>query len=137
MENLKFKLKEGKKISLYGMAEVVTNANLSNEKAMHILKRCPGCINMFEVFPKDWATASKQAFKKQEAGVKPHLADVPATAPVVDVTEFPLEQIRLENLQAKTNAELKAMCRHLEIEEAKFKFLNKGDLVALLMDKTA
>ena len=49
-----FKLKEGKMISLHCFNEDYTNANLTDQKAIDVLKKYPSCIAEFESYPSNW-----------------------------------------------------------------------------------
>lgn len=54
MKNKKFEIKEGEVLSMHGMAESFTNANLTNRGALTVLKLNKGCIKFFTKFPEDW-----------------------------------------------------------------------------------
>lgn len=50
----KFKLKKGKLIMLHGIEMQISEANLTDEKALMLLKKFPSHINSFEVYPENW-----------------------------------------------------------------------------------
>lgn len=52
--NTEFSLKKGKVIMLHGFNEVVTKDNLTDAKALEILRKYPAHISSFEKFPENW-----------------------------------------------------------------------------------
>lgn len=50
----KFQLKKDKMIVLHGLSTGVTSGNLTDEKAIEILKKHPGHIKSFEKYPANW-----------------------------------------------------------------------------------
>lgn len=55
MKNRLFQIKDGEVLSMHGMAESYTNANLTNRAALTVLKLNRGCIKFFTKFPENWA----------------------------------------------------------------------------------
>jgi hypothetical protein len=50
----KFKLKKGKLIMLHGLDIEISESNLTDAKAISLLKKYPGHITTFESFPDNW-----------------------------------------------------------------------------------
>lgn len=50
----RFKLKKGKVIMVHGLTTALTSANMTDEKAIELLKKHKGHIKNFESFPPDW-----------------------------------------------------------------------------------
>lgn len=136
MENLKFKLIQGKRLALHGLGMVITNANLTNENALEVLRRAPGAIKFFETYPTNWRemTMAKTAAPKP-AAEKPTAA--PVAPPPFKVSEIDLEKTRRDNLQGKGKKQLREMCQSFEIPEDEYAGKSKGELIELLMAKTA
>ena len=61
----KFKLKKGKLIMLHGIDMQITEANLTDEKALMLLKKYPAHISSFEVFPENWQELTTDKPKKK------------------------------------------------------------------------
>ena len=154
MTEMRFRLKEGKKIMLHGMGDVLTNANLTNEKAIRILKRTPAAIKFFDFYPNDWRQicgVTEQAapvsvpadpapvessFSFQPDKAVPADQAVPADKSSDATSGLDLETIRRNNLEGKTLKELKNIASNLELEEA-YSGLNKADLIEFLLKQTA
>lgn len=49
-----FRLKDGIRLEIAGDPTVYTNANLTDESAVEILARVPGCLSRFQTVPDDW-----------------------------------------------------------------------------------
>lgn len=121
-KNCQFKLAPGKVISLHGLAHVYTNANLTDDAALDILKRAPRVIGWFTEYPPDW---EQQAEARYKSVMKKHLSDstttdnspsAPSAAPVkFDNKEFNLPEMKLAHLKEKSMDVLKKMCAQLEI----------------------
>lgn len=50
-----FKIKDGEVLSMHGIAESYTNANMTNRAALTMLKLNRGCIKFFTQFPENWS----------------------------------------------------------------------------------
>jgi len=137
MENLKFKLKQGKKIMLHGMSDVLTNGNLTNEKAIAVLRRIPAAIKFFEVFPADWRTmiSAKPVKHAKELHVKEVVKETVEEEPQ-STDKIDLNAIRRDNLQSKNITELRNLADNLEIPVSQYKNLKKPELVELLFEAT-
>lgn len=62
-----FKLKKDTVIALHGLNEAITNGNLTDEKAIELLKKYPGHHVSFEVLPENWEELCGKETKKEEA----------------------------------------------------------------------
>lgn len=109
--NSNFKLKKGKVIALHGMNEVITNANLTDDKAIELLKKFPGHAKSFEVLPENWqeVVAGKPAKTEEDlqaevdANIKKTLKAKKLDELKKDAEQFPKEE--WENMK---KAELEA-----------------------------
>ncbi len=81
----KFKLKKGKLIMLHGLGIEISEANLTDAKAISLLKKYPGHISTFESFPENWEELT--------------LDDSPVT-PKEDVIK-PSEEVAVEKVAPK------------------------------------
>lgn len=140
MDELKYRLKKGKQLSMYGGAAVITNDNLTNENAAAFLSKCPRAIKFFDMYPPNWqevvGASAPPAAQKPVAPPKPVKTGKPV-ANQVEPEDLDLNQIRRNHLGAKSRNELKKMAKSLEISEEDYQDLDKEALVKLLLDKTA
>jgi len=76
----KFILKKGKVIMLHAMTTILTEKNMTDEKAIELLKSHKGHIKNFEKFPEDWESivfgTAKPAAKKEEPKKEEHKEEV-------------------------------------------------------------
>lgn len=63
----KFRLKKGTLIQLHGLDIMISEANLTDAKAITLLKKYPAHISSFEVYPENWVELleDKKAYKKK------------------------------------------------------------------------
>jgi len=120
--NTNFSLKKGKIIMLHGFNEVVTKDNLTDAKALDILRKYPAHISSFEKFPENWQELTG---KGTDAGK----GKDPFTDNLTDDVDVKL----METLTAKTKAELQVDAEPYPKEE--WEKLNKKDLVNYLFSK--
>lgn len=120
MEKCSFKLKEGKRVALHGLSEVITNANLTDAKAEMLLKKYPSLIKLFDVVPDKFG-------KPTTASVEPE----PMVDDVLDV-----EKIKRDNLESKSLQELKAIAENLEVPESIYSRMKKRELFEFILEKT-
>jgi len=105
----KFEIKEGKMIQLHGLNDAYTNANLTDEKAIEILKKFPKAIAFFSKHPDNW----------QELCGK----DVPNEIPGAEENEEiilnnePTEGTRADELAKESDEVLKKLCNDLAEEK--------------------
>lgn len=142
----KFKLHEGKRLMMHGSNDVLTNANITDDKALHILKRTPGAISLFVAYPEDWreqaqkfdvlASIRKNSAKKAKA-VENSTDEVTIgeTAAVEDLDKTAYEA-RKKNLEEKNLVQLKDFAKNLELPKDEWKSLLKAPLIEYLLDKT-
>ena len=64
----KFKLKKGILIQLHGLDIMISEANLTDAKAITLLKKYPGHIASFEVYPENWKELLED--KPRNKGIK-------------------------------------------------------------------
>lgn len=89
-----FKLKKGKLITLHGMATAYTEHNMTDEKAILLLKISKGHIKSFEEYPSNWESLVFGAVKKTEAPVLK--AEVKAEAKE-EISPLPKEEKKIES----------------------------------------
>lgn len=119
-----FELKKGKVIMLHGFNEVVTKDNLTDAKALAILKKYPAHISSFQKFPDNWQELTGKDAKKDAGSGKD-----PFNNNLTDEVDIKL----METLNAKTKAELQVDAEPYPKED--WEKLNKKDLVNYLFTK--
>jgi hypothetical protein len=136
-----FKLKQGKRITLHGMTDDLSNANITNEKAVLFLKASPACAKFFEVLPSNWRDMTQAIGKPEPTSKK---VEAPVTEETVQpdgkekdfsADEFKLDKIREDNLKKKSEQQLVKMCESLELDSKLFKGKKKEQLIKLLIEK--
>lgn len=147
MEKLNFRIKDGKRIALHGMATVYTNANLTNDAALDILSRAPKAIDMFSDYPGNWREMAQQYLRSRKNGkaatVAAAAAEVGASAPAAagappaefHKDEFDIAGMKKKSLEAKTEKELREMCASFEMEPATYEKAKKPALIKMLLTK--
>lgn len=75
----KFKLKKGTLIMLHGIDMQISEANLTDEKAMMLLKKYPAHIYSFETYPENWKELISDKPKKVVEVIAPDKDEEVAT----------------------------------------------------------
>lgn len=144
----KFQMYKGKVLTQHGLSKPITRDNCSDDMALGILKRTPGAIKFFEKFPEDWksqaeaynpldkvngAATSKTTEAKTDAG-KSSKEDE-------QKTKTDQYNLKKQNLEAKSQSELKDWAKSIGLPESQWKNKKKNGkpngLVAYLMEATA
>lgn len=113
-----FKLKAGKQIQKHGQRNVITNANLTDETAIDLLKSNKGYKKFFEEMPSNWLelvdgiapkVKGKKAEAKEDAGDqkreqldnmnKNELVEMAETIPSLDDEMKKLKKMKLQELR--------------------------------------
>lgn len=142
MSTQQFQLKQGKKVALFGMADVYTQANMTDTVALRILKKAPKCIELFENPPANWreqASNFTEGPPRPAPGVNiPKEAPATLTAPAANpVAGVDVEAARRANLEAMDEDALKELCASLEMDRATYIRKKKNSLIALILEAQA
>lgn len=127
MSNFKIaKSKNGASKQIHTGVDIITNDNLTDEKAIAILAKSPAHIKTFETFPANW---QELVAKFKEGGSKKKVkAEVPKeeTPGAEETTDTDSETAPVAN-EEMTVKELKALCP--EDKKDEWKSLKKAELI--------
>lgn len=137
----KFKIKtdkagNSKQIQLHGHPEVLTNGNLTDAKAIALLKKCPAHIKSFETYPENWMDLIANSETAKDAIVDDGSGKVELTAEEI-AAKAREEKIntRRDELKAKTLDELKAICKEQSYPEADYKKFKAPGLINYILQQ--
>ena len=117
-----FKLKKNKMIVVHGY-EPLTNANITDEKALNVLKKYPGHIASFEKLPDNIDELLGKETKKTEKKVDENVDE-----------QSMIDAKVMETLKSKTVGELREIAGEYPSNE--WESMKKAELVQYLFDKT-
>ena len=133
-----FSLQPGKNIKLHGFPTVYTNANITDEAAISILKKFPAALKFFQTYPSNWRHLcgfDSASDKQTPVGKKP----VPVAVPATPVKEEPAgksdKELLTENLENKSLEELKEIAKNMELPAKIYKKFGKNAMIAYLIPK--
>ena len=92
-----FKLKKGKLITLHGMATAYTEHNMTDEKAISLLKISKGHIKSFEEYPSNWESLVFGVVEKTKEPVLKSGMVAEVKAPVASIEPLPKEEKKIES----------------------------------------
>lgn len=122
-----FKLKVGIVLALHGLNEMVTESNLTDEKALKILKKYPGHIVSFSAYPADW-----KALVKKDKG---ETTDTTGSEGAGDASGSAGEEDQRAILNKKKKSELIKLCQEASYPEAEWEELTAKELVNYIIGK--
>lgn len=148
MKDKLFLIEDGEVLSMHGVSESYTNANLNNRGALTMLKLNRGCIKFFTKVPENWASlVDKFDIRMTDdqadalvAGlsIKVSSKDI-SIASAINATskmgECEIQDDLLSELNALDVAQLRAKAQEFGIAKTKYKSLPKGELVKLIHSK--
>lgn len=152
MNNGQFKLKKGKVLMSHGAHQIITESNLTDDKALLLLKESPGSIKFFETFPENWEELSKgfdpiksareerEAKKAADKGNAKKAADKVDEKKNVATPNQPQGPVlaqseKQKDLETKTVDELCEIAKSNELPEAEYTTLDKEALINYLLEK--
>jgi hypothetical protein len=141
MTNKTFKLITGKKIMMHGLSDVITSANLTDEKALMILKKNSNAIKLFETYPVNWKELADNYDANKARREKPEIAEK-KTAPkkveikVEDKTPNDASAEKKKVFSKKDLKDLQLIATSLELNEDEWGDLKKADLIDYIIEKT-
>lgn len=117
-----FQLKKNKMIVVHGH-EPLTNANITDEKALNLLKKYPGHIASFEKLPDNIDELLGKETKKTEKKVDENVDE-----------QSMIDAKVMETLKSKSVGELREIAKEYPSDE--WESMKKAELVQYLFDKT-
>lgn len=122
----KFEIKKDKMIQLFNQNDVYTDANITDEKAIELLKSSPGLIKFFSKFPADWRDLAA-GFKHKKPSEAPK-GEEKAPAKTVELS-------RKETLMSQSDKELEATATAFNLPKKEWKKLKGEKLVDYIIKK--
>ena len=121
MEEKKFVIKDNTVISTFGTSLSYTNANITDESAIEILRRNPKTIKWFKTFPDDW----QELLNPKENSVNEEHEEPEE----IDISEVIFEYEELKKLKVP---ELKKIAKELGLKN--YSKLKEDEVINLILD---